>query len=211
MKLVNVLGRISRGGLREKTDPSKLREKGEKKMLERIITIMTVLAVCFTGAYASVCNEPKGDQTKKTTTVDSHVKSEEAPGTRDRTATSALIASLTKDKGRQVRRNVAQSLGNMEEESAVKALVRHLNDADAAVRKAAYAGLKNIGRPAVQPLTLALKHRNPIVRRQAAQLLGEIIRPRADTQATGTHNKGPVGATNLTTTKVNKKQSEILD
>lgn len=62
-----------------------------------------------------------------------------------------------------------------ENKEIIRALIRHLNDANPAVRKAAFKALRKIGKPAQPQLIAALKYnRNPIVRMQAAKLLGLI-------------------------------------
>lgn len=185
-------------------------------MFKRLITTMAVLAMCFSGVYAQSANNVKGSETtKKAVTANTAVKKEKVSQAKDSSASTALIASLTKDKDRQVRRNAARSLGDMKDAKSVKALVRQLNDADPAVRKAAYAALKNIGSPAVQPLTVALKHRNPLVRRQAATLIGKVSRGAPQVARTQNKDKESDSALHANATsavaKVNKKQSETLD
>ena len=88
-------------------------------------------------------------------------------------STAALRSTLTMDKDRGARKNAAVSLGNLKAKDAktVKALIRHLNDADPAVSKASYAALRKLGRPIVPQLTAAMKLKRPLVRRDAAKLL----------------------------------------
>jgi len=145
-------------------------------MKKIIYTFITVLVLCVSTSYAQ--NEPVVNCTEavKTlvTTQPANVQVNVSSRPQGAAANATLRNALIKDRDRQVRKNAAISLGNMKDEGSARALTRTLNDADPAVRKASYMALKKIGKSAVPSLTQALKHRNPIVRRQAAQLLGEL-------------------------------------
>jgi HEAT repeat protein len=146
-------------------------------MLKRFVVIMAVLTTCLSGAYAQTAKDVKVSATvKKRLAPAMFVRRKPAAKAKENRAIAALIASLTTDTDRLVRRDSAMALGKMKDARSAKALVRELNDVSPAVRKSASEALKKIGTPAIQPLTAAMSHRNPIVRRRAAALIGEISR-----------------------------------
>ena len=120
-------------------------------------------------------------------------------------AVEPLISSL-KDDNRHVRENAVTALRWIRDPRAVDSLVAILKDEDGDVRDAAVralgwlqdpravepliaafekwpsmssvrSSLKDIGRPAVEPLNTALKSDNPAVRTMAAKTLGKISDP----------------------------------
>jgi HEAT repeat protein len=107
-------------------------------------------------------------------------------------ASAALRTALTRDRDSKVRRNAALSLAKMNvgDQTTIKAFIRQLNDADPAVRQASYDALKRIGKPSIPSLVAALKHRRPLVRRTAAQLLGELKPTNTPTPAASAAQRG---------------------
>ncbi len=85
-----------------------------------------------------------------------------------------LIKAL-QDKYSDVRRNVAEALGNIGDKAAVEPLIKALQHEDSDVRRYAASALGNIGdKAAVEPLIKALQDENYYVRRNAASALGNI-------------------------------------
>jgi HEAT repeat protein len=120
-------------------------------------------------------------------------------------AVEALSGALT-DSTVAVRRSAARALGAIGDRRAVEPLSGALTDSTAGVRQAAAKALAKLGwapergqpgeayvlvenrqwaecirlgPPAVEPLVAALKHRDKVVRRAAADALGKIADPRA--------------------------------
>lgn len=189
-------------------------------LLKKSRTIMMIaLVLCISGAANAqdVVNDAKAnDEAKKTTITTSAIKKTPVVQSKNTGAGVALVSALTQDKDRRVRRNAAKSLEkmNVKNAKAIKGLIRQLNDADPAVRKAATDALKKIGSPAIQPLTVVLKkHRNPVVRRQAATLIGEISRANLDVRRTLKRVSKRALHDNVygTVAKVNKKPSDNLN
>jgi len=82
-----------------------------------------------------------------------------------------LIQKL-KDEDLIVRLHTVKALGESKDASAVKPLIDALGDKDCGCT--ASNALVTIGKPAVDSLIVALKDENPIVRRNATMVLGEI-------------------------------------
>lgn len=146
----------------------------------KVIAAALVLFIAGTAIAQDAVNDVKvKPDGNKATEAAPNVKKQPVMESKDDKGRDALVNALKKDKDRKVRRSAAKSLASMKskDQLVIKTFIRHLNDADPAVRKEAADGLKKIGTLAVQPLTVALKkHKNPIVRRQAATLIGEISR-----------------------------------
>jgi HEAT repeat protein len=96
----------------------------------------------------------------------------------DPRAVAPLIAHLER-KADDSRDAATFALGHIRDPRTVGPLVTALGDEDAYVHDMAFRGLIWIGRPAVEPLIAALKHRDDKVGRSAAQVLGSIGDPRA--------------------------------
>ncbi len=181
--------------------------------------MLLVVTLCFSGAAIAqdTFNDVKGnDEAKKTSVTVPVVKKQQVVQAQTNKGSHALVTALTHDKDRRVRRNAAQSLAAMhvKNPTVVKALIRHLNDADPVVRKAVSDGLKKIGPQAIQPLTVVLKkHKNPIVRRQAAILIGEISRAKQPVSVTHKSPQKSVANGNFAgeVAKVHKKTAGSID
>lgn len=89
----------------------------------------------------------------------------------DRRAVEPLIVAL-KDQERDVRRSVATALGQLRDERAIGPLIEICRDRY--VQGSSVKALAQIGRPAVQPLIVALKNGERDVRASAAIALGQI-------------------------------------
>ena len=82
-----------------------------------------------------------------------------------------LVQDL-KDNDLIVRLHAAKALGEAKDARAVEPLIAALGDKGCG--HTAANALAKIGKPAVEPLIVALKNENPFVRRNAAEALGEI-------------------------------------
>jgi HEAT repeat protein len=82
-----------------------------------------------------------------------------------------LVQDL-KDNDLIVRLHAAKALGEAKDARAVEPLIVALGDKSCG--HTAANALAKIGKPAVEPLIVALKNENPFVRRNAAEALGEI-------------------------------------
>ena len=82
-----------------------------------------------------------------------------------------LVQDL-KDNDLIVRLHAAKALGEAKDARAVEPLIAALGDKGCGYTAAN--ALAKIGKPAVEPLIVALKNENPFVRRNAAEALGEI-------------------------------------
>jgi len=94
-----------------------------------------------------------------------------------------LVQDL-KDNDLIVRLHAAKALGEAKDARAVEPLIAALGDKGCG--HTAANALAKIGKPAVEPLIVALKNENPFVRRNAAEALGEIkdssaVKPLIDT------------------------------
>jgi HEAT repeat protein len=93
-----------------------------------------------------------------------------------------LAAALSKGTT-QSRAESARLLGKIAHPSAVKPLIRALNDRDAFVRKSAGMALVEIDSPAISPLLNAMKGKDPARRLRVARVLCEFRDPEALAQA----------------------------
>lgn len=82
-----------------------------------------------------------------------------------------LVQDL-KDNDLIMRLHAAKALGEAKDARAVEPLIAALGDKGCG--HTAANALAKIGKPAVEPLVVALKNENPFVRRNAAEALGEI-------------------------------------
>jgi HEAT repeat protein len=90
-----------------------------------------------------------------------------------------LLAFL-KDEDSDVRQHAALALGAHHDPRAIEPLLAAaLNDKNVFVYLAAGEALGNIGKPALEPLLIAIKDEDSDVRRRAASLLGKLSDPRA--------------------------------
>lgn len=83
-----------------------------------------------------------------------------------------LVQDL-KDNDLIMRLHAAKALGEAKDARAVEPLIAALGDKGCG--HTAANALAKIGKPAVEPLVVALKNENPFVRRNAAEALGEIL------------------------------------
>jgi HEAT repeat protein len=87
------------------------------------------------------------------------------------------LAQDLKENDLIVRLHAAKALGEAKDARAVEPLIAALGDKGCG--HTAANALAKIGKPAVEPLIVALKNENPFVRRNAAEALGEIKDPSA--------------------------------
>jgi len=186
------------------------------KNVKNVMAVALTLLIASTSIAQDAVNNAKvNPDGNKAAVVAPAVKKQPVVQPKGDKGSDALVTALRKDKDRKVRRSATKSLVamNLKNQAVIKTLVRHLNDADPAVRKEAAEGLKKIGTPALQPLTVALKkHKNPVVRRQAAILIGEISR--ANQKVTASKNTQTSVVNEIATkevVKVNNKKPETIN
>ena len=92
----------------------------------------------------------------------------------DERAVEPLLRAFKRSADWDVRRTIAQALGEIGDERAVEPLINAFMGHDHPVHRAAAEALVKIGKPAIEPLIHALKHRFPNTREEAAEVLGEI-------------------------------------
>jgi len=88
-------------------------------------------------------------------------------------AVQLLILALS-DPRSNVREAAAETLGRIKDPRAIEALIQCLQDEDLAIRMVTGNALAEMGKPAVQPLILALSYPKSNVREAAAKPLGRI-------------------------------------
>src|SRR3990167_3599135 len=147
------------------------------KMKIFLATVITVVSIG--SAFAGPAKTDFNDITEvkqPVTVADKPIQQTQISTVKNNAATDTAPALLRDKASQDIKRNRAATVEETKERNAVmRALVRHLNDANPVVRREAFTALKKIGKPALPLLTVALKHnRNAIVRMQAAKLLGEI-------------------------------------
>lgn len=87
----------------------------------------------------------------------------------------AIIDAALNDK-EEVRANAAQALGKIEDPRKVSILIRLIEDGDQRVREEARKALVKVGVGVIQKLMeIALKHKDAMIRFNAAQAIGEIL------------------------------------
>jgi HEAT repeat protein len=93
-----------------------------------------------------------------------------------RSASPALVTILEKDRDALVRHNAAEALGKIggETKTVVAALGRAMRDSDQDVMTAAAMALANFGRASVPELRMALKEKDNLVRKNAAEAIAKI-------------------------------------
>ncbi len=101
---------------------------------------------------------------------------EETEALNESEAVKFLIQGL-EAKNSLIRMEAAKALGNHDSAESIYALIQVLGDENSTVADQAELSLMKIGKLAVDPLILALGHENPIVRANAAQVLGRLGDP----------------------------------
>jgi HEAT repeat protein len=89
------------------------------------------------------------------------------------------VLNETNEQRKHIRVSAAEALGNIGDERALPALIANLADLSHTIRKAAEQALIKISKAAVEPLIVAMRQPNNLIRQHAAAALGEIGDARA--------------------------------
>lgn len=119
----------------------------------------------FLAAFTRLLRDPAADVRQQAVNGVAEMGLKQAP---------ADLLALEKDKSEDVRQQLAWALGRIGDPRSVPVLKNLLADQSADVREAAVHGLSEIrDRSALEALVAALRSTDPVVRRQAAQALGQ--------------------------------------